>query len=69
MSECGSSIVLKWPKHRIGVDLIAGTVQETAAVIATDIVAMRSDAAPVVRDVGTRGASFQDGIPDLGVLR
>ena len=65
MSESGSSIVLKRPKQWISVELVSGTVQITATVIATYIVSMRSDAAPIVRDVGTRGASFQDGIPDL----
>ena len=64
MSESGSSIVLKRPKQWIGIDLVARTIQITAAIIATYIVSMRSDAAPVVRDIGTR-ASFQNGIPDL----
>jgi hypothetical protein len=64
MSESGSSIVLKWPEHRIGVDLVAWTVQKTAAIIATYIVAVRGDRTSIVRDIGTR-ASFQNGIPDL----
>ena len=64
MSESGPSIVLKRPKQWIGVDLVAWTVQETAAIVTTDIVSIRSDAAATVRDIGTR-ASFQNGIPDL----
>ena len=64
MSESGPSIVLKRPKQWIGVDLVAWTVQETAAIVTTDIVSIRSDAAAIVRDIGTR-ASFQNGIPDL----
>ena len=64
MSESGSSIVLKRPKQWIGVDLVAWTVQETAAIIATYIVAVRGDRTSIVRDIGAR-ASFQNGIPDL----
>src|SRR6266496_2755133 len=30
MRECGAAIVLQWAKHRIGVDQIAGTGQDTA---------------------------------------
>ena len=63
MSESGSSIVLKRSKYRIGIDLVARPVQETAAIVTTDVVAVRGDRASIVRDVGTE-ASFQDGIPD-----
>ena len=63
MSERGSSIVLERSKHRIGVDLVARAVQETAAIVTADVVAVRGDHASVVRDVGTR-ARFQDCIPD-----
>ena len=54
MRESGSAIVLKGPKQRIGVDLVARAIQKTAAIIATYIIAMRSDGASAVRDVGTR---------------
>jgi len=64
MSESGSSIVLKRSKYRIGIDLVARRVQETAAIVTTDVVAVGRDRASVIGDVGTR-ASFQDGIPDL----
>ena len=64
MSESGPSIVLKRPKQWIGVDLVAWTVQETAAIVTTHIVSIRSDAAAIVRDIATR-ANFQNGIPDL----
>ena len=63
MSESGSSIILKRSKHGIGIDLITGAVQITAAIVTTDIIAVRGDGAPIVRDVGT-DARFQDGIPD-----
>ena len=63
MSERGSSVILKRSKHGIGINLIARAVQETAAIVTTDVVAVRGDHASIVRDVGTE-ASFQDGIPD-----
>ena len=63
MSERGSSVILQRSKHGIGIDLVARAVQKTAAIVTTDIIAVRGDGAPIVRDVGTE-ASFQDGIPD-----
>ena len=45
MRECGAAIVLQWAKHRIGIDLIAGTGQDPAAVVAADIVTERCDRA------------------------
>jgi hypothetical protein len=38
--------------------LIAGAVQKTAAIIATDIVAMSDKAAAIIKDVDARGACF-----------
>lgn len=64
MSESRPSIVLQGSKHGVGVDLIPRAVQETAAIVTTDIVAVRGDSASVVRDVGTE-AGFQNGIRDL----
>ena len=58
MSESGSSIILERSKHRIGIDLVAGAVQKTAAIIATDIVAMSDKAAAIIKDVDARGACF-----------
>jgi hypothetical protein len=60
MSESGSSIILERSKHRIGIDLVAGAVQETAAIVTTDVVAMSDKAATIIKDVGARGACFQD---------
>jgi hypothetical protein len=45
MSESWSSIILQRTKHWIGVDLVSRTGQMTAAIIATDIVALRGDSA------------------------
>ncbi len=63
MSERGSSIILERSKYGIGVDLITRAVQETAAVVTTDVVAVRSDRASVVRDV--RDRRIQNAIPNL----
>ena len=45
MCECGAAIVLQWAEQRIGTDLIAGTIQITAAVVTADVVAVGCDAA------------------------
>jgi hypothetical protein len=29
MSRCRSTVVLKWPKQRIGIDLVAGAVEHS----------------------------------------
>ena len=42
----------------IGIDLVAWAVQKTAAIIATDIVAMSDKAAAIIKDVDARGACF-----------
>src|SRR6266511_802029 len=60
MRECGAAIVLQWAKHRIGVDQIAGTGQDTAAVVAADIVAKRCDRAGVIDDISSCCAGFED---------
>jgi hypothetical protein len=64
MSESGPSIILKRSEHWIGIDLVARAVQETATIVATDIVTVRGNSASVVGEVGTR-AGFQHSIPDL----
>jgi hypothetical protein len=65
VGECWSTIVLQGAQHRIGIDLVAWAVQKTAAIIATDIVAMSDKAATIIKDVGARGACFQDRVPKL----
>jgi hypothetical protein len=52
MGEGRAAIVLQRAKQRVGVDLVAGTSEELAAVIATEIVALRCDDAAVVSDIG-----------------
>ena len=58
MRECWSTIVLQGAQHRIGIDLVAWAVQKTAAIIATDVVAMSDKAATIVKDVNAGGACF-----------
>ena len=50
MAECGSAVILQWPKHRSGIDLVASRSEETAAVVAAEVVPERVDYAGVVRD-------------------
>ena len=63
MGECWSTVVLQGAQHRIAIDLVAGAVQKTAAIIATDIVAVRGDTTPA-GDVFRR-ACVQDSVSDL----
>jgi hypothetical protein len=58
VGECWSTIVLQGAQHRIGIDLVAWAVQKTAAIIATDIVAMGDQAAAIIKDIDARGACF-----------
>ena len=43
MGECGTSVILQWAKHRSGIDLVANRSQETAAVVAAEVVPDRID--------------------------
>ena len=45
MGEGRAAVVLERAEHWIGVDLVAGRIQETAAIIAAEIVAVRDDRA------------------------
>jgi len=66
MSESGSSIILERSKHRIGIDLVAGAVQETASIIAADVIAARCDCGQLCNlKVDSRYSSLQDRIPDV----
>ena len=65
MGECRPAVVLQWAKYWIGVDLVARAIQITAAIIATDVVAMSDKAAAIIKDVDARGACFQVRVPKL----
>ncbi len=43
VSERRTSVVLQRPKHRIGIDLVAGRCKETAAIVAAKVVTKRTD--------------------------
>ncbi len=58
MGKGWAAVILKRAQHRIGIDLVAWAVQKTAAIIATDIVAMSDKAATIIKDVDARGACF-----------
>ena len=62
MRECWGAIVLQGAQHRVGIDLVAGAGQETAAIIITKIVTERSN-----RTVQNKNApaGTQDGISKL----
>jgi hypothetical protein len=51
VGQCWSAIILQGAQHRIGIDLVAWAIQETAAIIATDVVAMSDKAAAIIKDV------------------
>jgi len=51
MREGRAAVVLQRAKQRVGVDLVARTSEEPAAVIATEIVAVRCDGAAIVSDI------------------
>src|SRR6266496_32072 len=65
MSEGWPAAVLQRAKYWIGVDLISGPRQITAAIITAQIVAVRSHGASGVSDVRARRAGIQDGVPNL----
>ena len=58
MGQCWSTIILQWAKDGIGIDLVARAVQKTAAIIATNVVAVSDEAAAIIKDVGARCACF-----------
>src|SRR5262249_32879971 len=60
-----ASVILQGPQQRVDVDLITGAGQEPAAVVIANVIAMRANRAIAVIDVFARGASFQDGVPNL----
>ena len=43
VSQCWSAVILEWAEQGIGVDLVAGAGQETAAIVTAKIVAVRSN--------------------------
>ena len=65
MRERWSTVILQRTKQRIGIDLIAGASQITAAIIAAEIVSIGCDRATVVKDVFAQCPGIQDCVGDL----
>src|SRR5204863_426446 len=61
--ERWTAVVLQRAEHRSRVDLVAGSRQKTAAVIAAQVVAERDDYAEAIRNVRAT-TSIQDGVSD-----
>ena len=61
MSQCWSAVILEWAEQGIGVDLVAGAGQETAAIVTTKIVTVRSNRTAQDKNVTV----VQDGIAKL----
>ena len=57
-----AAIILQWAKHRIGVDLITWTGEETASIIVAEIVAERRNRTCIIKDVSCRPAGLEDSI-------
>src|ERR1043166_2280933 len=60
MRKGRAAIVLQRTQQRIGIDLIARTIQIAPAIIAANIVSIRCDGAGVVEDVFARRAGVED---------
>src|ERR1051326_8772449 len=65
MGESRAAVILERTQNWIGVDLVAGAGEETAAIVITNIVAVRDNGASVNSDVSARGTGFEDSVPDL----
>jgi len=65
MRKSRSAVVLQRTEHRIGIDLVSGPCQITAAIITTHIITVRGNGASVVRDVRARRTGVQDRISNL----
>src|SRR4029077_4251431 len=59
--EGGATVVLKRAKHRIGIDLVAGRCEKTAAIIAGKVVTERGDHAGSIEN----GARVKHGVGKL----
>ena len=59
MRKRWSTVIPQRNKQRVGVDLIAGTSQKAAAIIAADVISTGSDRAAVVEDVFPYAPAFK----------
>ena len=65
MREGWAAVVLQRAEQRIGIDLVASGGQESATVVAAQVVAVRGDGAGIVEDVFARRACFENRVADL----
>jgi hypothetical protein len=65
VGEGRAAIVLQWAEQRVSEVLVRGLIQIGARVIAAEVKSKRGDRAGVVRDVRTRSACVQNGVPDI----
>ena len=65
MRKGWAAVILQWPEHRIGVDLIAGPNEKTACVIVADVVTAGGNRAVAAGNILSRRAPLQDGVPNL----
>jgi hypothetical protein len=59
------SVTLQRPKYRIGVDLIAWTIQNATPVITAEIITVQDDDGAIVDDVFSERAGVEDRVRDL----
>ena len=64
MGECRPAVVLQWAKYWLGIDVVAGSREKTAAIVITNIVAVGRNRATQENDIRAGGSSFQDCVPD-----
>lgn len=64
MGEGRTSVILQRAKHRIGVDVVTGSDQKTAAIIAAQVVAERCHCAVCVINVRASSSGVEDCVPD-----
>ena len=65
MGECWATIILQRTEQWSSIDLIARAGQETAGIVAAEIVAMGGHRAAVIEKGSARGAAVQDAIADI----
>ena len=67
MRECRAAVTLQGAKHRISIDLIAGAIQITSAIVTTDVIAVRHDSIKAITDDAmASGADVKDRIFEIG---
>ena len=64
MSQCRAAVILQRAKDWIGVDLIAGSIQIAATVVAANIVTVRGDCADIIENAMSPRADVEDRDPN-----